>query len=168
MKKLFAVLAILTLAIVMITGCGKNGDVKLLEKAKTYEENEQFDQAIASYEKLIKDYPDSPNCAEAMYRAGLVYTNGMQNFETAINTFSTVIDTFPQSPFAAHSQFMIGFIYANSLSDTVNAKVAYEAFLSKYPDNDLVPSVEWELQYLGKDINDIPELQQREEKEADK
>jgi hypothetical protein len=36
--------------------------------------------------------------------------------------------------------------------------MAYNTFLQNYPDHELAPSVEWELRYLGKDINDIPEL----------
>ena len=53
---------------------------------------------------------------------------------------------------------MVGFIYANTTSDTAQARLEYNQFLQNYPDHELVPSVEWELQYLGKDINNIPEL----------
>ena len=31
-------------------------------------------------------------------------------------------------------------------------------FLEKYPDHELAPSVQFEIQWLGKDINDIPTL----------
>jgi len=42
--------------------------------------------------------------------------------------------------------------------DTAKAGQAYRTFLVKFPNDELRPSVEWELKYLGKDIDDIPEL----------
>lgn len=162
MKKLFSSGIVIALALLIVAGCGKNADVKLLEKAKNYEANEQFNQAISSYEKILSKYPESPLCAEALYRVGQVYTNGMQSFDSAITTFKEVMDTYPDNPYCAHAQFMIGFIYANSLQDTTNARSAYETFLLNYPEHELAPSVEWELKYLGKDINEIPELQQKD------
>ena len=53
---------------------------------------------------------------------------------------------------------MIGYIYANVLDDSENAQVEYNLFLQKYPDHELTPSVKFELDFLGKDINDIPQL----------
>ena len=36
-----------------------------------------------------------------------------------------------------------------------SARIEYLAFLEKYPDHELVPSVKWEMENLGKDISDI-------------
>ena len=53
---------------------------------------------------------------------------------------------------------MIGYIYANVKNDSANALKEYNVFLEKYPDHELAPSVQFEIQWLGKDINDIPAL----------
>jgi len=53
---------------------------------------------------------------------------------------------------------MIGYIYANILKDTDSARKEYQYFLEQYPKHDLSPSVRFELDFLGKDINDIPAL----------
>ncbi len=54
---------------------------------------------------------------------------------------------------------MIGYHYANSIGELDSAKVYYQKFIDKFPDNELVNSVKWELDHLGQDINDIDFLQ---------
>lgn len=158
MKKILSRSLIVVMGLAMVMACGKLPDERLMEKGKKFEEDEKFSEAIASYEKLVKVHPGSPLTAEALYRAGLVYMNGLQNFPKAIKTLQRVIDEYPESKSAAPCQFMIGFIHANNTSDTLKARLAYNTFLQKYPDHELAASVKWELQYLGKDINEIPEL----------
>lgn len=158
MKK-SVLLGIVTLIILIIlAGCGQLPDDKLLSNGKKFEEQEQFITAVVKYEKLVELYPNSPLCPEALYRAGLIQANILQDPETASKQFQTVIEKYKDSKEAPQAQFMIGFIYANSKPDIVKAKEAYETFLKNYPEHELVPSVQWELKYLGQDINEIPEL----------
>jgi len=143
----------------LIFGCSSLPDEKMMEKAQQYEMNEEFVRAAETYEKIVKIYPRSPYAPEALYRAGLVYNNGLNESEKAISLLDRMIKEYPESDStAAQCQFMIGFIYANNVADTANARLAYTTFLERYPGHELVPSVQWELKYLGKDINDIPEL----------
>jgi TolA-binding protein len=93
-----------------------------------------------------------------MYQKALVHANALQEYDIAVSGLNEVLDKFPENRVASRSQFMIGFIYANSVGDTAKAGEAYRVFLKKYPNDELRPSVEWELKYLGKDIDDIPEL----------
>ena len=76
-----------------------------------------------------------------------------------------VVDKYPDNKYAAESQFMIGFVYANSAVDTLKARGAYNTFLERYPDHELVSSVQFELKYLGKDINQIPNLMQQQDQD---
>jgi hypothetical protein len=50
---------------------------------------------------------------------------------------------------------MIGYIYANHVKDFDKAKEAYNSFIEKYPEHELVTSVKWEIDHLGKDISEI-------------
>lgn len=150
---------LIILGVVFVAGCGKMPDERLIEKARLFDEEQNFVQAAESYTKLSKLYPNSPFRTEALYRAGLVYTNAFGEFDRAISLLQVVIEEYPEDRFAAQCQFMIGFIHANSTEDMEKAREAYSLFIAKYPDHELVPSVEWELEHLGKDINQIPELQ---------
>jgi TolA-binding protein len=158
MKRILAILMVLALALGMLAGCGKMPDEKIMALGKEMEERENFEEAIGYYEKLVQDYPESPLAPEALHYEGKVYANGIKDYEKAISVFNEVIDKYPQSPQAAHSQFMIGFVYANNVADTAEARLAYNKFKTSYPDHELNPSVDFELKYLGKDINEIPEL----------
>ncbi len=79
-------------------------------------------------------------------------------YQEAVKFYDDLIKKFPQSKFSPQAQFMIGFIYANEFKDLDNAKAAYEKFLKNYPDHEMAKDAKWELEHLGKDINDIEDL----------
>jgi outer membrane protein assembly factor BamD (BamD/ComL family) len=82
-------------------------------------------------------------------------------YAEAVAKYQQLVDRYPKNRFAPQAQFMIGFIYANELDEYDKAKVAYEAFLANYADvsdSGMVASAKWELDNLGKDINEIEDL----------
>jgi len=84
-----------------------------------------------------------------------------QKYDEAVVKYEQLVELHPKSQYAPQSQFMIGFIYANEIKDLEKAKVAYETFLNQYADRSdsgMVASAEWELENLGKDINEITDL----------
>ena len=166
MRHIFKYCLLSSISIFILINCGKLPDSKLMEMGKKMEEQERYEDAIAKYEKILDIHSQSPYCAEAEYRAGNVYANGIKNYEKAVERFTNVVEKYPKSKYASQSQFMIGFIFANDAPDSLKAREAYAKFLSSYPDHELIPSVQWELKYLGKDINAIPELMSLEVDES--
>jgi TolA-binding protein len=79
-------------------------------------------------------------------------------YQEAIEVYKHLTKKFPDSKFAPQAQFMIGFIYANELKDFDKAKDAYQEFLKKFPDHEMAKDAKWEMDHLGKDINDIEDL----------
>jgi len=80
------------------------------------------------------------------------------NFQAAIDAYQDIVKRFPKSPQAAQCQFMVGYLYANHVKNLDMAKQAYQTFLRNYPDDALVKDAQWELDHLGKDVNEIDEL----------
>jgi len=158
MKRLLLIGIAAVAVFTLIAGCAKMPDEKLMVKGKQMESEQKFSEAIASYQKLIEKFPTSALVPEAMYQKALVHANALQEYEAAVSGLNEVLQKYPENRVASRSQFMIGFIFANSVGDTARAGEAYRVFLKKYPNDELKPSVEWELKYLGKDIDDIPEL----------
>lgn len=158
MKKHAVILAGFFISVSMFFGCAKGPDKKMLEKAQQLESQEKFAEAIKQYEKIARKFLNDTLSAEALHRVGLIYTNQLQDYEKAVAAFRRVVKSYPNTRFGAQAQFMIGFIYNNYAPDTAKARDAYETFLAKYPQHDLADDVQWELKYLGKDINEIPEL----------
>jgi TolA-binding protein len=62
---------------------------------------------------------------------------------------------YPDSEKTPNAIFMIGYIYANELQDNDKAREAYEYFIENYPDNVLVQSARWEIENLGKSLEEI-------------
>lgn len=159
MKKGLAFFLSLILFLTLVLGCSDMPDQTLMKKGKKLEEKSKFTDAVANYEKLATLHKQSPLRAEALYRAGFTYTNGIQDFNAAVEKFEIVVNEYPDSRFAPQAQFMIGFIYANNQVDTTKARAAYNVFLEKYGDHELASSVKWELENLGKDINEILQIE---------
>jgi outer membrane protein assembly factor BamD (BamD/ComL family) len=81
---------------------------------------------------------------------------GQEAYADAVENFKIILEKFPEGETAAQSTFMLGFIYANSLENLEEAKKYYTLFIEKYPDHDLADDAQYELNNLGKDINDLP------------
>jgi outer membrane protein assembly factor BamD (BamD/ComL family) len=72
--------------------------------------------------------------------------------------FQKIVDDYPEGDYSAKALFMVGFVNANYLKNYERAEKYYKEFLSKYPDNELADDAQYELDHLGKDINDLPFL----------
>ena len=83
-----------------------------------------------------------------------------EKFEPAVANFKNIIQHYPQGKRAAEASFMLGFINANDIKNLDEAKKYYEAFIAKFPDHELADDAQYELQTLGKDINDLPIFKQ--------
>ena len=82
-------------------------------------------------------------------------------YAESVTGYEKLIQVHPRGKYAPQAQFMIGFICANELRDLPKAEIAYKAFLEKYSakaDSGMVASARWELENLGKDINQIEDL----------
>ena len=84
--------------------------------------------------------------------------NDLRDFEKALEEYRIVLNNYKGSKEESLAQFMIGYIYANVLKDFDKARIEYQVFLDRFPKHELSPSVKFEIDHLGKDINDIPAL----------
>lgn len=80
------------------------------------------------------------------------------NFDGAIAAYSEIVERFPTSAQAPQCQFMMGYLYANHLKNIEKAREAYHTFVRNWPEHELVKDAQWELDHLGKDVNEIEEL----------
>lgn len=143
----------------IIVGCGSKKTADELYSAAELERNAKNIKVSLEYlENLIKYYPEHTLASKAQYLIGDIYMNDLRDFNNAINAYQKVADNFSGSANEAQALFMVGYVQANILSDFENAKISYNKFLEKFPDHELVPSVRFEIENMGKDINEIPVL----------
>lgn len=85
-----------------------------------------------------------------------------ENWEGAEQNFKSILDHYPNGEYAAKSIFMIGFINANYTNNLDKGRKYYNKFLEKYPNHDLADDAKYEIQNLGKSIDDLPFLKEPE------
>ena len=94
----------------------------------------------------------------AQYTIGDIYMNDLRDFPIAIQEYRKVIENHNGSEQEPHALFMIGYIYANIMNDKKSARIEYKDFLNRFPNHEIAPSIEFELDFLGKSIENIPAL----------
>ena len=102
-------------------------------------------KADAEYYKLAYDF----------------YNDG--KYEEAIENFKNILEYYPQGENAPKALFMIGFINANHINNYEEAKKCYIQFIEQYPTHELTASAKYEIETLGKDINELPIFKKIEE-----
>ena len=84
----------------------------------------------------------------------------------AVEIYRLITRDFPKTKQCANSQFMIGYTYANDIKDYEQARIELNRFLETYSDiadAGLIEGAKFEIENLGKNIDEIPILIQSEE-----
>ena len=110
---------------------------------------------VEEYRLFADMYPTHERAPELLFKAANLRADGLKEYNMAINLFNRIRREYPESSQSEKSLFLIGYTQSEYLKDFVKAKETYERFLQLYPDSELAPSVEAEIQFLGKDIDEI-------------
>ena len=130
----------------------------IINKAETLRKRKLTKESINNLSYMIINYADNLLAAKAQYIIGDIYMNDLRDFEKALAEYRLVLNDHKGSKEEALAQFMIGYIYANVIKDFDKARIEYQVFLDRFPQHELYPSVKFEINHLGKDINEIPAL----------
>ena len=84
-----------------------------------------------------------------------------EEYEKAIENYKAILNHYPDGTKAANATFMIAYTYANHVKQFDEAKKYYNLFLEKYPEHELASSAKYELEVMGKDINELPIFKKR-------
>jgi TolA-binding protein len=105
------------------------------------ESEENFQKAIAVWERIITELPPSPITPQA-YFSSAECCRRLGKYEKAVEYFQAVVDNWPDYEYAGDAQFLIGTSYerlrnGGSLPESeANPKIeqAYKSVVDKYPD----------------------------------
>lgn len=82
----------------------------------------RFDDAIAAYDRLLKEFQDGRYTRPALYNAGLAY-QGKKDWPGAVARFKTLVDGYPTSSDAKDGLFQLGATYAEMTNWPASAEV---------------------------------------------
>lgn len=127
----------------------------LFEKAARFIEEEKPQHAVDAFEYITMHHPQFPRAIDAWLSMGKIYADQFHEYPHAMDMFTKVIKLYPDSAATAQAYFMLGFINSNYVQNLDEARRYYQAFLEKYSQHELVPSVKFELENLGRNADEI-------------
>jgi outer membrane protein assembly factor BamD (BamD/ComL family) len=130
----------------------------LFLKSDFLRNNNNPEDALKALNTIIDIFSEEGDLAQAHYAIADIHLVSYRNETEAARLFKQVSKDYTDSPQGPHAQFMAGYVYANMLGNLENGRQEYELFMKMYPDHDLASSVQFELEHLGQDIEDIVTL----------
>ncbi|HET6568665.1 MAG TPA: tetratricopeptide repeat protein [Rhodothermales bacterium] len=131
---------------------GGGKDYVLYQTGQARANSGNTDRAIATFQQLLQQYPQSQWAEEAQYKIGSLYFQ-TQQYDQAIAEYQKLIDTWPRDPLAARAQYSIGDALYNA-GRLDEAVTAYRAVLDDYPKSpftgEAASSIQFALMSAGK------------------
>lgn len=131
---------------------------KIYEQSAKFIREEKPQHALDGFKLLAEQHPGHVHYVDAILSMGKIYTDQFREYDNGIKMFSRVTELYPDSSVTAQAYFMLGFINANYVANEKEARKHYETFLKKYPTHELAGSVQFEIDNLGLNADDILKL----------
>ena len=113
--------------------------------------NKNYSNGFLLLESIISNNRGEEIAAEAEYIYAEIYLNDFEEYKTAANYYSKIINKYPKSyNVVKKSMFTLAYVYANHLDYYTDAINMYENFKQEYPNDDLIISIDYELESLYK------------------
>ena len=108
---------------------------KFKAMAERYLQENQIDRAAEAYYRLYTCFPGSPFAQEAIYKAGFLFAEKLDEPEKAIQALKSAVQSFPGNPQAEKAQFMIGRLLIK-LGRYEEALSALTEFINQHPQSE--------------------------------
>ena len=116
------------------------------------------------YQEYINTFPQDSMVIAYLFKSGGINITLRKGAE-ALSDFTALIERFPQSPHVAEAHYYRAYVYEDIIYDIESAKIAYNEFINRFPDHQLVQDAKLSVQYLGMSPDEI--VASFEEKEDD-
>ena len=138
--------------IIFLISCSNNNHnpENIMNIANDLRLNNKIDEAILQYKLLIDKCPNSDLLPIAQYQIADIYKNDKKEYEYAISQYQIILDKFNNHDIARKSLFMMAYIYHNDIGLYTQSLNYYKQFEKKYPDDELITSVQFEIEELNK------------------
>ncbi len=112
-------------------------------------------QLLVIYLRFVHNYPKDDKAPSYLFNAAMIEAETFHKYRDCIERLEKLRSDYPENIYAEKSLFLIGYTYAEKMKNYPRAKAVFNQFLEKYPKSPLVPSVQFELKYMGKSPNEI-------------
>tara|TARA_B100000959_G_C14555376_1_gene449387 strand:+ start:52 stop:498 length:447 start_codon:yes stop_codon:yes gene_type:complete len=142
----------LLLILFFLYSCQESFESKY-DKALKLSENSNYRQSNAILHEIIDSEDSSQETKNLSYFLLADIYLKINQYENAISSYKSLLKTPIENKLRKQSLFMVGYIYFNNLHMYTHAKKYYEQFKTEYRDDNLIASVDYELESINKIIN---------------
>ena len=156
MKKL--IIFLIPVLLIACSNTEKKTAKSLWKDGQNFRNEKKLKDSISSFKNIIQEFSKNKLAAQAQFQIADIYLNDVKDFEFAIEEFKKVVINYPQYEVSKKSLFMIAYIYNNYLDAYTDAKNYYLELKKYYPEDELIPSVDYELEGIQKHQSTIDSL----------
>ena len=134
----------------LFNSCQDNLELKY-EQALKHQENKEYRESNILLYDIVNsvDSPESLKIQSYFLLAQTFYD--LKNYKEAIESYKNILEASLDNPIRKKTLFMIAYIYYNDLDMYTHSVKYYNIFKEEYPEDELIPAVDYELEQ----INDI-------------
>ena len=136
------------LSLVFWSACSSLSDEELWKRVEAAKAGKNWDSTLAVSQRILTEFPQGRFASWARFAVAESYRFKNQPRE-ALENYRIFEKVYPDMQAAPLSLFLVGYLYANNLQQADSAKFYYQQFLERYPQHELVPTVQLELRSLG-------------------
>lgn len=165
MKQIFFLIALSVFVSTFLIQCGPSIDerleaideleTKITSSRKVVPDKDTNKMLMDEYVAFVNAHPKHEKSPEFMYKTAMIEGDIFADFQGCIARLQQLQREYPDHDRAENAFFLVGYTYAEHLKDYDAAKSIYSAFLEKYPNSDLAASVKFELENMGKPIEEL-------------
>jgi tetratricopeptide (TPR) repeat protein len=112
-------------------------------------------QTAEKFCRFVEQNPESPAAPSWLFKALSIYIT-TKDFAKSEEVCNKLVENYPDYSYTPTGMFMLAnCIYDTEQHDLDKARAMYEKILKDYPDNEIVPSVEKSIEYLGMTPDEI-------------
>lgn len=123
----------------------------------------EMEKLRENYRQFLGSYAADTISARYVYNWAMMEADFFKNYTASVQLLERFQRDYSSHPMAEKALFLQGFTYSEYIKDYKKAELAYKAFIERYPNSDLVPSIQFELQNLGKSPEELLNLKMSEE-----
>ena len=129
------------------------------DEAELYYQNKNFDDSVIILNKIINIQNASEDLkVKSLFLVSEIYLNEYKEYDISLSFLDQILNYHKNHDLHKRALFTKAYINANYLDAYTDAIILYNLFLESYPNDELVSSVNYELEELNKFQEQINEL----------
>ena len=123
----------------------KSNNIDIIKKLLI---DNKYSSAMLYIEDILASSSNIELKAECLYLKSEIFLNDFNDYENASIHLEDIVDNYSKTQVSKKAVFSLAYLYANYLGYYTDAILLYDKFKNLYPSDDLIPSINYELEIL--------------------